>query len=144
MNPDMPDRFWSKVNKLDDGCWEWMGSISLTGYGQFSRDGKTMLAHRVAYIWAKGEIPEGLEIDHLCRNRKCVNPSHMELVTRSENIRRGLLPEIGRKYGESKTHCPQGHPYSEQNTYHRPDRPSRDCKICRKEASRRCLSNAKS
>jgi len=137
-------RFWRNVNKIPNGCWEWLASRSGNGYGGFYLSGRKVKAHRFAYETLIGIIPEGLEIDHLCRNRKCVNPSHMELVTRSENIRRGLLPEIGRQYQQSKTCCPKGHPYDDKNTYLRRDRPGRECRICRGQAIRRCLENARS
>ena len=115
-------RFFAKVIRINDSsCWEWIGGCA-NGYGSFFFNGRHIKAHRFAYELFVGEIPPHLEIDHLCRNRRCVNPTHLEPVTRSENIRRGLLPDIGRQYQESKTHCPQGHPYNEANTYLRTDR----------------------
>lgn len=136
-------RFWLGVNKLPIGCWEWTRSCYANGYGKFYVNGRDIKAHRFAYQTLRGAIPVNLEIDHLCRNRKCVNPDHMELVTRGENIRRGLLPEIGRHYQESKTHCPQGHPFDKVNTYLRLDRPGRECKLCHREAVKR-YQNARS
>lgn len=121
-------RFWLKVNINTQGCWQWLGGCS-NGYGSFFFEGKEVRAHRYSYEFFNGKIPTHLEIDHLCRNRGCVNPSHMDLATRSENIRRGLLPNIGRQYQENKTHCPQGHPYDKENTYFRLDRPGRNCRI---------------
>lgn len=83
-------RFWTKVKRGDE-CWEWQGEILWTGYGRFSVSPKVkILAHRYAYEATNGAIPEGLVIDHLCRNRRCVNPDHLEPVTRSENVKRGL------------------------------------------------------
>jgi len=84
-----------------------------------------------------GAIPIGLEIDHLCRNRKCCNPKHLEAVTRSENARRGINGERLAAVNHAKTHCPKGHVYSGENLYTRNDKPSRDCNTCRREASRR-------
>ena len=136
-------RFWNQVDDSAGSCWEWMGGTS-NGYGGFFLKGKKVKAHRYAYELMVAIIPDGLEIDHLCRNRKCVNPSHMELVTRSENVKRGLLPDIGRQRQESKTQCPQGHPYDEKNTYLRPDRPGRECRACRLDSNRRWLANVRS
>lgn len=81
------DRFWKRVNKTDT-CWLWTGGQIGKGYGVFRLNGGGKLAHRVAYQFVKGEIPEGLEIDHLCKVRHCVNPSHLEAVTRLENMLR--------------------------------------------------------
>lgn len=81
---ELDDRFWSKVNKIPGGCWEWTASLS-KGYGQFKvlGTGKHAAAHRVAYASLKGDIPEGMTIDHMCWNRACVNPEHLRLATTS-------------------------------------------------------------
>ncbi len=99
------ERFWPKVEQ-GTGCWEWKASRNWGGYGQFWNGQRTMPAHRFAYELLVGPIPEGLQIDHLCRNRGCVNPTHMEVVTNQENSRRGKA---------LITHCPQGHPYAGHN-----------------------------
>lgn len=132
------DRFWLKVAKQPNGCWEWQGAClhGGTSYGVFGYQGKNVLAHRFAYEELKGAIPSGYELDHLCRNKRCVNPDHLEVVTRSENTKRGLLPGIMRLRHLNKTQCPKGHPYNEVNTYITP-RGSRDCRICRREAKKR-------
>jgi len=111
-------------------CWNWIGHIIRKGYGYFHFNNKDGLAHRFAYKYWKGEIPTGLELDHLCNNKKCVNPSHLEVVTHVENMRRAIIPKgIYSKEGK-KTHCPQGHEYNEKNTFYR--KSGRHCKICTK------------
>lgn len=97
--PDLPTRFWAKVDKngpfpteapgLSGACWQWTASIiHTTGYGAFGVEGRKRGAHRVSYELVIGPIPDGLTIDHLCNNRRCVNPSHLEPVTQGENVRR--------------------------------------------------------
>jgi hypothetical protein len=100
-----------------DGCWSWQGHCDPLGYGRWA--GK--LAHRLIWESLNGPIPEGLELDHLCRNRRCVNPAHLEPVTHAENMRRSAPA--------TKTHCINGHPYDEANTYIRPTG-QRDCRLC--------------
>lgn len=110
---DAIERFWSKVNFLGkNGCWIWNGSTR-RGYGQFSFEHTiNTAAHRFAYEQLVGPIPEGLTIDHLCKNRLCVNPTHLEVVTRGENTLRGDSPF---SINARKTHCPKGHPLTEDN-----------------------------
>lgn len=86
------ERFWAKVDRRDGGdCWPWLGTTTSTGYGLFGvpREDRTVGAHRYAYELVVGPIPTGLELDHLCRVRNCVNPAHLEPVTHAENLRRG-------------------------------------------------------
>jgi hypothetical protein len=111
------------------GCHVWSKPLNTYGYGAIWVDGANRMAHRVAYELSEGPIPEGLVIDHLCRNRACVNPAHMEPVTNHENVMRG---EGEAAKNKAKTHCPQGHEYSEDNTY-RAARGDRQCKTCRRE-----------
>jgi hypothetical protein len=95
--PTLAERFWRHVTK-SDGCWIWNGTVNKFGYGQFGIhvDGKWKPrgAHRIAYELSKGPIPEGLQLDHLCRNRRCVNPSHLEPVSNRENSIRGMAPAM--------------------------------------------------
>jgi len=83
--------FWDNVSKEPHatGCWLWMGGRDKNGYGYYCSGGSVRCAHRVAYEQLVGTIPEGLHIDHLCRNPSCVNPEHMEPVTLLENLQRG-------------------------------------------------------
>lgn len=138
--PQVARNFWSKVQQRGE-CWEWTGHLTEKGYGQFGLDGKPFLAHRVSYMLHIGELPEDLTVDHLCMNKRCVNPLHLECVTRGENIRRawaaGLnpYPALAAR-NRQKTHCSRGHAFDEENTAISPDG-HRSCRTCRREADRR-------
>lgn len=119
----LTERFWEKVRK-GDGCWEWLGArCEPGGYGRIRLDGAQLLAHRVAYEINVGAIPDDLTIDHLCGNRWCVNPEHLEPVERGENSRR---------YASALTHCKHGHEFTPENTrtYQRGGRSRRACRAC--------------
>ena len=130
-------RFWEKVDKSggEDACWPWQGVVHpTTGYGHFSvSHSHLMPAHRMSYKLAIGEITHGMTIDHLCRIRRCVNPAHLEMVTHRVNLLRG---ETLAARNAAKTHCPQGHPYNDVNTY-RMRNGGRGCRQCRAEADRK-------
>jgi len=126
--PTVEQRFWAKVSKDDrTGCWLWTANRCGKGYAMFSAGGTMRRCHRWAYEHFVGPIPEGLEIDHLCRVRHCVNPSHLEPVTHEENLRRAAVVI---------THCPQGHPYDEANTCVWPSGITRRCITCHKARGR--------
>src|SRR5690242_14759734 len=96
-------------------CWLWTGALDTNGYGQLGITGKSRKpAHKVIYELNLGEVPIGMELDHLCRVRKCVNPGHLEPVSQYENNRRGFSPP---SVNGKKTHCAKGHEFSEENTY---------------------------
>lgn len=118
-------------------CWLWQRSKLTAGYGQV---GRGIPAHRVVYEELVGPIPEGLQLDHLCRVRACVNPGHLEPVTRRENLLRGESPAA--KHAR-KTHCPKGHPFEGENLYVDP-RGQRGCKTCRREQLRAFRSRSRS
>lgn len=125
-------RFAAKVLVNPYGCWNWVGCANSEGYGDFWIYGANIRAHRTSWRLFKGEIPSGLTIDHLCRNRKCVNPAHLEPVTKRENVLRGEgLCAVNAK----KTHCPKGHIYSGPNlaVYGR----NRKCRRCICERDKR-------
>ncbi len=105
-------RLWSGALADGTGCWVWQRS-KRDGYGQMWVGGTTVGTHRLAYEIVKGPIPKGLEIDHLCRNRRCINPDHLEAVTGRENILRG---EGAPAQNARKTHCKRGHLFDEANT----------------------------
>jgi hypothetical protein len=125
------ERFWEKVS-VTPSCWNWM-ACKVYGYGRIKISGKQLLAHRVSYEALKGKIPEGLQLDHLCKNRACVNPDHLEIVTQLENWERGLSPP---RLNRDKTSCKRGHPLDVINTYVSKDG-TRYCRACNLENVKR-------
>jgi hypothetical protein len=107
-NPILTERFWEKISKDEHGCWLWTAGRNSCGYGLFWYNGHYELAHRVSYSEHRGEIPEGLQIDHLCRVRSCVCPDHLEIVTSRENTMRGVGISAD---NHRKTICPRGHAF---------------------------------
>lgn len=138
---DQEAAFWAKVEKTD-GCWQWAGPTMRQGYGYISRNGRIVYAHRHAYELLVGPIPDGLVIDHLCRNTSCVNPAHLEPVTQRENVLRGNAPAAKNAV---KTHCPRGHEYTPENTItrDRDGRISRQCRECKNEWNRDYIAGKK-
>lgn len=118
-----------KVERAYGGCWVWTAYVGANGYGRFYLDGRGALAHRWSYMHHRGPIHDGLVIDHLCRNKACVNPDHLEPVTPSENVRRGVGPQATREMRAAMPNCPNGHPYDEDS---QPDSGGRRCQTCRK------------
>lgn len=125
----LPARFWSKIDA--DDCWIWTAAHYADGYGAYSVDRVMKRAHRVAYEALMGPIPDGLELDHLCRIRDCVNPAHLEPVTRRENNLRWMRAD-GVKAGA--THCIRGHEFTPDNTDCRQGR--RRCRECKRVSDR--------
>lgn len=134
----LEQRFGEKIwYDPETGCIEWMASTR-QGYGQIGVGLGVQYAHRIAWVWAEGPIPTGLVIDHLCRNRRCQNTAHMEVVTNETNILRGEWSPV---LNTQKTHCPQGHAYSGSNLYVGKGG-DRHCMECRRARKRRYRQEA--
>lgn len=139
-NTDFDTRIEPKILRIPwSTCWYWMGSVKSTGYGRVTIMGRQQSAHKVVYKYYKGPVTAGLQLDHLCRVRCCVNPEHLEPVTQRENILRGLAPSA---YAARVAHCPYGHPYSRENTGLYSG--ARHCKTCARERVRKRYYRVKS
>jgi len=137
------ERLLNKIETIPEaGCWIWLGTRNPGGYGMITVDRRSQLVHRIAYEHLKGTIPEGLDLDHLCRVRSCCNPDHLEIVTRRVNIMRGI--GVAAQHSK-KTHCIHGHPLLGETIKPFPSRPNhhRVCRTCRQLSqvrSRRLLA----
>lgn len=147
MNEKDKLRFLSKIEKTED-CWNWKGSMTPYGYGTFGLKGKNIRAHRLSYEHFIGKmIPVGLQIDHLCKNRKCVNPNHLEVVTLIENVRRG---DSFSSKNRGATHCVNGHAFTGKNVFTITHKSGRDegkseraCRECRRIRERKYYNERK-
>lgn len=129
---NLPANMRHRIAVTDGGCWEWLGALNSTGYGRTTQAGEQQLTHRAAYEALVGGIPEGLQVDHLCRFIRCCNPAHLEPVTQKVNQER--------KASTHKSHCKHGHPMDDENTIvkRRPNGlEQRNCRECERAAQRR-------
>ena len=139
----LDERIRRMSSEDERGCWVWTGRPNNRGYGQLGvlldapRRPRTMLAHRVSYMAFVGPIPDGLVIDHLCRNRLCVNPAHLEVVTQRENSLRS--PVSLAAINAAKTHCPRGHEYDRESLHRNGTTRLRRCSECARRASARSM-----
>ena len=127
----LPERFWAKVEpEPNSGCWLWVAALDEEGYARFHFMGTNRNAYKLAFEVLRAPVPPGLFLDHLCRVRCCVNPWHLEPVSKRENAIRGdSRPAVNLR----KAHCPRGHPYSPENTTFGRNRNHRLCRMCRQE-----------
>jgi hypothetical protein len=136
----LPARIAAKIvetpGPMDTPCWRWTGAKDSHGYGNVRVQGRVRKAHRVIYEWLRGPMPAGMEGDHLCGERACVRPEHIELVPHAENAQRGDGSWMPGERQRTKTHCPRGHAYSAENTYMQPSTGGRLCRACDREKKR--------
>lgn len=161
------ERFIKQISITASGCWNWTGVLDRDGYAQYHRNRKAKIAHRISYEWHKGKIPFGLTIDHLCKNKCCVNPEHLEAVSIQENGRRhnaegykrwwyGLsniekqvfIENVSKKASRiaavkklAANHCKRGHEWKPETTYIVPRDGSRRCNVCFAEVQKRARAN---
>jgi hypothetical protein len=137
-NSELQSRIIQRCDVVDAGhaspCWISNRAAQPNGYTKIGLNGKTLLVHRLSYELEHGPIPDGLVIDHLCRNRACANPDHLEAVTMRENLLRGDTVTAAEV---AQTHCLNGHEFTPSNTYLRPDRVGRVCRACSRDRAER-------
>lgn len=129
----LAERFDEKIERHESGCWLWTGFVDKAGYARIREAGRSspvLYAHRYSYERFVGQIPDGLHIDHLCRVKRCVNPGHLEPVTREENLRRGKRPYQVRAIS---IRCGRGHPRGEHTLFRRSTGQVVYCKACRRD-----------
>ena len=135
----IPDLLRDRVEVADSGCWEWARWRDPDGYGRVTHRGRKYLAHRFVYSQLVDEIPDGMQIDHVCFNRACVKPSHLEVVTPQVNTRRaaeaGSYTKEGAREHPVDTHCANGHPWTDETTLVTA-RGYKKCRLCRREQNR--------
>lgn len=129
MTATLRDRVLSRLTVDPSGCLLWTGATTANGYGVVSVNGKLEYVHRLMYRWFVGPIPDGHQVDHLCRVRRCAGPVDLEAVTQLTNIMRGEAVTV---VNAGKTHCDNDHEFTEANTYYRRDRTGRQCRACRR------------
>ena len=123
------------MSQISERCWTWMGSMYQNGYGKIGRRG--YMVHRIAYELTKGKVPRNMCLDHLCKNRACINPDHLEIVSLVENVMRG---DSQHAVNARKTYCKHGHEFTEANTYRDPIKNSRNCRKCRNLAVKKYIA----
>lgn len=136
----LPKRFLNKIVRSSSGCWNWIGCVHANGYGHVRFNGRVLMAHRVVFTLLVREIQSPLTLDHLCRNRKCVNPKHLEIVTLKENILRG---NGAAAQNSRRNRCVLGHPFDSKNTWYAKNRIERVCRICAARRSRKYQDSIK-
>lgn len=127
-------RFWSKVEKYPVGCWVWRGTLNEKGYGVFICEGKPYPAHRISFVEVRGIVPDDYVLDHICRNRSCVNPAHLSIVTSRLNVLRGISPPA---HNAKKTHCKYGHSLHDARIVRNGPYEMRLCRQCARENARK-------
>lgn len=128
----LPKRIMSKIDQQED-CWVWQASTDGCGYGHVWHEGKLKRAHKLLYETLVGAVPEGLELDHLCKNRACVNPEHLEPVTHAENVNRGEWALANRPVPRT---CKRGHPVDNENVYILNEKGWGTCLTCKRDRDR--------